>query len=228
MSTRLSGISIAFGAGSNAVQVLAHAAPKPIVLPENRQSVTLIVDATQLTFQEITSAGIVLPEFVYFPLTDTPPASSPRWWSYATVEFDVEQMGSVARPLSEVRYLIATSRPFYGPDDQGREQDNPNASLPTVGGPPCGIALLTNMSTLQSINLGGLAVSQNFPATMEIQHVAVPCGKGAMKFRMLCLQNDSALSGGGQGKYTLQFLNYDLPSSFIDVAFYGATQDGPL
>jgi hypothetical protein len=129
--------------------------------------------------------------------------------------------------LSEVRGVIVTSRPMFQWDINDNTSDCPFTGGFVLGR---GLAILTNVATLQSLALGSAAMAwhqglDTQGAPYELLQSPFYAVKGGMKFRLLLLCDLFPLSGGqttGVGKWTINFTNFELPSSLIHVGgWYG-------
>lgn len=199
-----------------------NAGPKPQVLPSGRQMVSLTVDSTQMTHRELVAnsgEGINFPEFTYYNVAQ----ADPVWNAFAVFEFDVEKMCPQLTDFAELRSMITYARPFWGTDNAGNFQDCPNLR-------ELGMLFITNLTTKQTHILGGSAQSyanslEGSTALAEESHVFMPAPKSCMRFRAISLcKVVSSLPGGGVGKYTMIFMNYDLPSSYDRLDMLGGAE----
>lgn len=193
--------------------------PEPKILPEGRAIATVIIDGTQQQFTPIVvPPGINYPEFSFFG--ENVSDSWETWWS---TEFDLESVGPQGSRLTECRSLMARSRPFFGIDPNGARSDNPGWS--GTSGNWC-IGLLTNLTTLQTVVLGGNALLyqdslDGQAAVGESLRVAFPCNAGGMKFRFIAVCSNTRPDGYGLGKWILNFTNFELPSDSIFLEHLG-------
>lgn len=225
MLFRLAALDFAGASASGSLAFNIRKAPHPVPPPEGRAMATVQIDATQITHTPLSARGLAYPEITF----DNQVTPTNGWTAFAIAEFDLEHISNRGQGLSEVRGLIAVSRPMFQIDVVGNATDFPGSAGYPLGH---GLALLTNISTLQTAVLGGAAMSwqqslNSQGAPIETLHMAFPAGKGAMKYRLILLSDTYPLQGGGTtgiGKYTLQFTNYELPSTFISLGSWFGNQ----
>jgi hypothetical protein len=225
MLFRLAANNFAGGSASSSLAFNIRKAPEPIVPKEGRAIATVQIDATQITHTPLSAQALAYPEITF----DNQITPTNGWQSFAIAEFDLEHITNRGQGLSEVRGLIAVSRPMFQIDVVGNATDFPGSAGYNMGH---GLALLTNVSTLQCAILGSAAMSwqqslNSQGAPIETMHLAYPASKGGMKFRLILLCDQYPLQGGGTtgiGKYTLNFTNYELPSTFISIGSWFGNQ----
>jgi hypothetical protein len=138
---------------------------------------------------------------------------------FIVCEFDLEHLFQGAG-LSEVRTLAYWARPGFSLQASGNRED---AGLePEEGGSAIMAALLTNKTTLQTIALGGSCEQQYGGSpnstSAEFGIVPFPANKNSLKYRFIAPQGsiDFAL-----GKYTLQFMNFEVMGSIVSTGAAG-------
>lgn len=181
--------------GSNAQKLIfsINKGPLPIPPKEGRAIATVQIDCTQQLVQPL---PINFPEYAYFgDFSNAFPEG------FVLCEFDLEHLFQGAG-LSEVRTLMAWSRPNFNLHETNRE-DVSNSSDVTFP------AFITNVVTLQTIALGISAsgISDNSDANGSYLIMPYPANKNALKYRFICPQ---ANAGNPIGKFTLQFLNFEV------------------
>jgi hypothetical protein len=189
--------------GGNPAQQLTFSinkGPRPVPPEEGRAICTVQVDCTQ---QAVSTLDLNFPEYAYF-LSDAANADN-NIAGFTLLEFDLEHLFQ-GSGLSEVRTLIAWSRPNFNYDGTNR-QDTQYASDVYP-------AFITNKTTLQTICLGEAVVNQG---TVAAQYVIMPfpANKNALKYRFICPQVDASTPAG---KFTLCFLNFDCMGAYSSVA----------
>lgn len=193
-------MSATHAGGGSAAETLTFSlnkGPDPIIPKEGRAIATVQIDCTQQA-SHVFVPPIDYPEYsIYAESTAGQPTS------FVIIEFDLEHLFQ-GSGLSEMRTLMAWSRPNFSADNN----DPPRYDHATDTLFP---AILTNLTTLQTVVLGGTATSNindSNDAYGESLVFPMPANKHSLKYRFIApQQNASALVG----KYTLQFCNWELP-----------------
>lgn len=193
--------------GGSAAETLTFSlnkGPDPIVPIEGRAIATVQIDCTQQQ-SHLFGPPIDYPEFSNYGDKTQQPTS------FIVIEFDLEHLFQ-GSGLSEMRTLMAWSRPTF----QSNSGTPPREDVAALNADQFFPALLTNTTTLQTIVLGG-TIPNGTDDTENGQYgfgesliIPMPANKHSLKYRFICPQPDVS-SFGPQGKFTLQFCNWDIP-----------------
>jgi hypothetical protein len=195
--------------GGSAAETLTFSlnkGPDPTIPIEGRAIATVQIDCTQ-QLSHLFTAPIDFPEYANYGDIDNSPKA------FVVIDFDLEHLFQ-GSGLSQVRTLMAWSRPqFVAIGGVPPREDS--ADMDAI---PFFPALLTNLTTLQTVVLGGSAVRYNNGSDVadgqksygESLIYPFPANKHSLKYRFIAPQNQNA-ANIPIGKYTLQFCNWEIP-----------------
>lgn len=212
--------------GGNAQKLVfsINKGPLPIVPKEGRAIATVQIDCTQ---QVVIPGAIDYPEYSLNPddfanagFTEFAPVG------FVVCEFDLEHLFQ-GSGLSEVRTLTAWARPWFNFLNGKRRDEgfvvspiDPSGTLLTAFP-----ALLTNKITLQSISLGESAALNDLGAQAYGQYTVMPFpgNQNGLKYRFISPQ---AFLNNPIGKYTLQFMNFEVMGAYASYSAMMASYAG--
>lgn len=197
------GLSARNSGGGSAAETLTfnlNKGPDPTVPTEGRAIATVQIDLTQQQSHIFTSVDY--PEFAN-PGDNEGVANNTTF--FVVIEFDLEHLFQ-GSGLSKVHTLMAWTRLNF----------NESSTTPIIrqdgvsdeDAPETYAIMLTNMTTLQTVMLGGSNSAAQGNA--EFLCVPFPANKGALKYRLISPQNQNN-NLNPVGKVTLQFLNFEQP-----------------
>jgi hypothetical protein len=198
----MTGSNSAGKSSSKALTFSINKGPLPVPPKEGRAIATVQIDCTQ---QLVIPPPINYPEYAICETGLSAPTG------FVVCEFDLEHLFQ-GSGLSEVRTLCAWCRPMFSPTNNGQRDDSPGGNIYPQP------AILTNKITLQTILLGSNAAqTSTFDSESygEFLILPFPGNKNGLKYRFIAPQSSLI---NPQGKYNLQFLNFEVMGAIESAA----------